>query len=293
MDVGSRDRWDRRLAAIPRRLATGAIVDFFRRTVGLGLTLALGVGVAHAGTLIEFPSFDERAYPSHLFGYLTRPNGAGLFPAVVVLHGCPGFFGGYAEIADQLKSWGYVALAVDSLGSREIGDRCGDGLPAQATDAYAALRYLSQDASVDSARIAVLGYSMGGESALSTVELGPTDRPFPEKFAAAVVYYPSCRGRLAMVNAPTLILIGAQDNVASAASCREMVAQPHDGGAAIDLIVYPGAHHNFNFRVLTYPRSPDRWLEYNEAAALDAEAKVRAFLAVHLSGRSPDQPAAK
>ena len=240
MQAGSPDRVDRRLAAI--------------RATGLGLALVLGVGAAHAGALIEFPSFDERVYPSRLLGYLSRPDGPGPFPAVVVLHGCPGFFAGYVEIADQLKSWGYVALAVDSLGSREIGPRCGDGFPAQATDAYAALKYLSQDASVDAARIAVLGYSMGGESALSTVERGRIDPPFPEKFAVAVVYYPWCRGRSAMVSAPVLILIGAEDNVASAASCREMVAQPHDGGAAIDLIVYPGAHHNFNFRVLTFPR---------------------------------------
>ena len=279
MQAGSPDRVDRRLAAI--------------RATGLGLALVLGVGAAHAGALIEFPSFDERVYPSRLLGYLSRPDGPGPFPAVVVLHGCPGFFAGYAEIADQLKSWGYVALAVDRLGSREIGPRCGDGFPAQATDAYAALKYLSQDASVDAARIAVLGYSMGGESALSTVERGRIDPPFPEKFAVAVVYYPWCRGRSAMVSAPVLILIGAEDNVASAASCREMVAQPHDGGAAIDLIVYPGAHHNFNFRVLTFPRWPGRWLEYNEAAAQDAEAKMRAFLAVHLRGTSPDQPKAK
>jgi len=81
-----------------------------------------------------------------------------------------------------------------------------------------------------------------------------------------------------MVNAPTLILIGAEDNRTPAASCREMVAQPHSGGAAIDLIVYPGANHNFNFRVLTGPRSPGYWLEYNEAAAQDAEEKMRAFL---------------
>jgi dienelactone hydrolase len=267
------------------------MMSFVRRIAVLGL--ALGVGAAHAGALIEFPSFEERAYPSHLLGYLARPDGTGPFPAVVVLHGCPGFFGGYAEIADRLKSWGYVALAVDSLGSREIGPRCGDGLPAQATDAYAALKYLSREPSVDAARIAVLGYSMGGESALSTVERGLIDRLFPEKFAAAVVYYPWCLGRSAIVNAPTLILIGAQDNVASAASCREMVAQRHDGGAAIDLIVYPGAHHNFNFRVLTFPRYPGRWLEYNEVAAQDAEAKMRAFLAVHLGGTSPDQPTAK
>jgi dienelactone hydrolase len=70
-----------------------------------------------------------------------------------------------------------------------------------------------------------------------------------------------------------------------------MVASPHEGGAAIDLIVYPGAHHNFNFRVLTGPRSPGYWIEYNEAAAQDAEAKMRAFLAANLGKAPRDKPA--
>ena len=265
----------------------------FLRIAEVVFALVLFIGAARAGSLIEFANVSDQAQPARLLGYLARPDGVAPFPAVVVLHGCNGFFGGYVEIADQLKAWGYVALLVDSFGPREIGTRCGMGLPAQATDAYAALKYLSQDASVDAARIAVLGYSMGGESALTAVERGPIDPPFPEKFAAAVVYYPWCGGRSAVVNAPTLILIGAEDNRTPAASCREMVALPHSGGAAIDLIVYPGAHHNFNFRVLTGPRSPGYWLEYNEAAAKDAEEKTRAFLATHLAATAPGQPAEK
>ena len=55
-------------------------------------------------------------------------------------------FGHSAVIADRLSSWGYVTLAVDSFGPRGLGiaNRCGRGLPDQAFDAYAALRYLSQ-----------------------------------------------------------------------------------------------------------------------------------------------------
>ena len=96
-----------------------------------------------------------------------------------------------------------------------------------------------------------------------------------------------------MLNAPTLILIGAEDDRTPAAFCREMVAQPHEGGAAIALIVYRGAHHNFNFRVLTGPRSPGYWIEYNEAAAQDAEEKMRAFLAANLGKAPLDKPAAQ
>jgi dienelactone hydrolase len=257
------------------------------------LTVGAGANVAPAGALIEFPNVPDQAKPPRLLGYLARPDGVAPFPAVVVLHGCRGISAGYAEVVDQLKSWGYLALAVDSFGAREIGERCGNGLDEQAIDAYAALKYLSQEPSVDATRIAVLGYSMGGESLLSTVERGLIDRRFPEKFVAAIAYYPWCRGHSAVVNAPTLILIGAEDNRTPAAFCREMVASPHEGGAAIDLIVYPGAHHAFNFRVLTGPRSPGYWLEYNEAAAKDAEEQVRRFLARHLAGAAPVAPAAK
>jgi dienelactone hydrolase len=55
------------------------------------------------------------------------------FPAVVVLHGCSGISSHSARIADRLGSWGYVALAVDSLGLRGIASRCGgSGSPEQA-----------------------------------------------------------------------------------------------------------------------------------------------------------------
>ena len=47
-------------------------------------------------------------------------RGEGPFPAVVVLHGCIGITGHFTGIADRLSSWGYVALAVDSLGPRGL-----------------------------------------------------------------------------------------------------------------------------------------------------------------------------
>jgi dienelactone hydrolase len=62
-----------------------------------------------------------------------------------------------------------------------------------------------------------------------------------------------------------------------------MVAHARPDSAPIALTVYPGAHHGFNFAILQPGRSSfGHWLEYNEPAAKDAEAKVRAFLAAHL-----------
>ena len=107
--------------------------------MAIGLVSLLGAGVAAAGTLVEFPNLPGQT-PEDLSGYLARPdtglaaelgrssNGGGPFPAVVVLHGCIGITGHFTGIADRLSSWGYVALAVDSLGPRGLADRSGVGL---------------------------------------------------------------------------------------------------------------------------------------------------------------------
>ena len=116
----------------------------------------------------------RRNGPTWCVGSIRSPsiqNRPAPYPAVVVLHGCGGFSSHSAKIADQLGSWGYVALTVDSLGPRGIASHCGGGwFLEQAFDAYAALRYLSQLEFVDPVRVAVLGQSMGGSSAIYAVD---------------------------------------------------------------------------------------------------------------------------
>jgi len=163
--------------------------------LAIGLAASLGT-VAHAGALVEFPNLSDHA-PAKLQGYLARPDSglsgmlgsrsdrAGPYPALVVLHGCGGISSHSAGIADRIGSWGYVALAVDSLGPRGIASGCGGRSLDQAFDAYAALHYLSQLNFVDPARVAVLGQSMGGAAALYAVERGLTAQYFDQHFRAA------------------------------------------------------------------------------------------------------------
>jgi dienelactone hydrolase len=216
--------------------------------IGATISSCLTAGAGQAGALIEFPNVSEQSQPTRLLGYLTHPDGTGPFPDVVVLHGCSGFSATSAGIADRLKLLGYVALTVDSLGPRHSSSECGHFFIGQVIDAYAALRYLSQQPFVDPDRIAVLGNSMGGSSASYAVERGAIEKMFARRFRGAIAYYPWCRGHSAIMSAPTLILIGEADDWNPAAACREMVAQPHDDGARVDLYVYPGAYHGFNFR---------------------------------------------
>jgi dienelactone hydrolase len=91
-----------------------------------------------------------------------------------------------------------------------------------------------------------------------------------------------------------LILIGEADEKNPAGQCREMIAHARPDGASITLIVYPGAHHNFDVALFAPGvRYQGFWLEYNEVAARDAEEKTRTFLATHLAETSPGEPTSK
>ena len=110
----------------------------------------------------------------------------------------------------------------------------------------------------------------------------PTAAIARARFIAAIAYYPECRGHSATLIAPTLILIGEEDNANSAQACREMAAFPHGDGADLDLVVYPGVHHAFDVDWFqTGRRVNGHWFEYNEPAASDAWKRVRAFLSTN------------
>jgi dienelactone hydrolase len=198
-----------------------------------------------------------------LHATLYRPDGAGPFPAVVALHDCGGLSQRplteaqvYSEWARLLVANGFVVLFPDSFGSRGIGSQCREpnrkihASRERVSDANAARRWLQGQDYVRGEHISLLGWSNGAVAALWTVR--PTTRPKEDKidFRSAVALYPSCR-RLRetawSARVPTLILIGSADDWTPAAACQQMVADAHDRSARVQLVVYPGAHHEFDW----------------------------------------------
>jgi dienelactone hydrolase len=222
-----------------------------------------------------------------LIGYLSRPDAPGRHPAVVILHGCSGFGTFFPIVADVLKSYGYVALALDSLGELNACTG-GDGDVAEAFDAYAALGWLARQDFVDSEQVALLGFSMGGNATLDAVEtgVGAIEKTQKRHFRAAVAYYPWCRDRAGVMTVPTLILIGAEDDWTLASWCREMMVRRDGKGAPVTMIVYPGATHAFNT-----PGAPRQYMGhhyvYDPQATADAWRQVRDFLQTTLAGLQP------
>jgi len=215
-----------------------------------------------------------------LTGELYRPSGRGPFPAVVLLHPCSGRLPPAIEQADagRYTALGYAVLAVDSFGARGIADGCaGGGASVDVVmDAYGALMHLASLPSVDPDRIALVGYSYGAGVALSAVAFDGPERLFDRQFVAAVAYSPWCPEKLA-VGVPTLILMGERDEWAPPRACEAMMARRNGLGAAMRLIVYPDAYHDFNLK-LAPRRHYGYHLEYDAAADQAAWRETMALL---------------
>jgi dienelactone hydrolase len=244
--------------------------------------------------IVRFPIASAEPHPLLLQGALRRPDGAGIFPAVVLLHGCDGDWRGLDERwGERLAAWGYLALTVDSYGPRGIESTCQGRTPANAAlDAYGALSFLAEQPFVSANRVALLGVDAGGTVTLASIEQGLIEQLFQRKFRAAIAFFPVCSAFTGTTSAPALVLIGDADDWVPADACGTMAAQETDPvgisragdpGAGVHVVIYPGATHGFDDpRLASGKRVLNHWLEYNPVAAERAAQEVRDFLATTL-----------
>jgi dienelactone hydrolase len=266
---------------------------------------------------VSFPSNDAdltKGAPTRLDGLLYRPAGEGPHPGMVLLHGCGGLYRGnsgteptarHREWAERFAAAGYVTLHVDSFGPRGLRAICRTkGRTIQpgierARDAYGALLYLQSRPDVRPDRIGLMGWSNGGSTTLWTVALRAKSRPqnLPHgDFAAAVAYYPGCRAPLESKavwsnRIPLQILVGAADDWTPAAPCEALARREQDRGRPIELVVYPGANHDFDapdlkvrvLRDIATTASGTATIGTEPAARADAMKRVPEFFARHLA----------
>ena len=267
----------------------------------IGSLLAALVVAGTDASAGEFVAIDSgtKAEPVRLIGYLARPQGAGPFSAVVLLHGCGGFHSSMISWADRLSRFGYAALAIDSFGPRGMDDNCGGFFfHEQAADGYAALGYLAARPLARASHVALMGFSMGGGSVLAALEKGLLEQRYAERFRAGIAFYPVCQYASGITTGPVLVLVGDKDDWTPSASCAAMAAGRSELGAprtsgdrsSIELVVYPGVHHSFDQLELSL--APTRGItikghraEFSEEATKDSIVRVRDFLRRTIGGQ--------
>jgi dienelactone hydrolase len=276
--------------ALLRKDEMGALRRFGCGCVGVAALFGLAArgSPALADTLVKFASaapqdhVEVRSDP--IQGYLTKPKGAGPFPAVVLLHSCLGLPAARRSMADTFAGWGYVALFVDDFTTRGVKETCAVDFNEALPDAYGALTFLSRLPYVDPARIAAIGFSQGADTALKIASSRPPASGSADlAFKAAAAFYPPCDNVTnSRLEIPTLILVGGMDDVTPAADCERLAGrQP---GSMVKLIVYPGARHGFdNPEFGAGARLLGMWLAYDREAAQRSRAELRDFLAARVA----------
>lgn len=236
-----------------------------------------------------------------LTGELSKPDGSGPFPAVVLLHGCRGIQPYQRQWASELVEWGYVALLVDSYRPRDIVETCTGSTDAyndvvyvgQARDAHGALTHLQQLPFVDANRIGIVGWP-GGAVLEIAAKLGQSEHS-EGTFQVAVAFYPMCKGMLSgQFVLPVLVLAGERDDWTPAGYCKQMADAAGGSAQPVMLKIYPGAYHSFDDPdvgelwyygdVENTEKQPARGATfgYSAKAHEDAQERVSAFLAEHL-----------
>ena len=140
-------------------------------------------------------------------------------------------------------------------------------------------------------RISLMGWSNGASALLWAVRPQSSSPGALADFRSAIAFYPDCRissGLGWSARVPTLLLIGAKDDVSSPPACRQVVDGARGRSALARIVVYPGAAHDFDRANLPLhaiggapdPASPEHGhLGTDAEARADAQKRVAEWLA--------------
>lgn len=247
-------------------------------------TLLLGMGTAMTPAEVVTATVAYRHGDVELEGFLAYDNALeGRRPAVLVVHEWWGLNNFAREQARRLAALGYVALAVDMYGKgvlAETPDKARALATAITSDQalwrgriQAAVAVVKQDARVDPARVAAIGFCFGGTTVLQLAATG-------EDVAAVVCFHgslpPFSAADAGRTKARLLILHGAADTLIPDTQVNSFVDSLRVGQIDWQLVYYAGAKHGFMNRA-----ADDLKMEgvgYDATAARRAWAQMRAFL---------------
>jgi dienelactone hydrolase len=193
---------------------------------------------------------------------LPRPGNDRL-PAVVILHGSGGVGGFILDWEQYLNSMGVATFVLDSFTGRGIVNTLFDqsqlGRTPMIVDAYRAFEVLARHPRIDPQRIALMGFSSGGQAALyaSLKRFQRLHGPVGQGFAAYIVFYPVCnitfRDDEDVADKPIRIFHGSADDFVPVAPCRAYVKRLKAKGKDVQLTEYAGAGHVFDGRAFKKP----------------------------------------
>jgi carboxymethylenebutenolidase len=250
-------------------------------------------GAAVTADWVQLPSIG-----GEVRGYLALPSGsarpAGGWPCVVMAHENLGVTPHREEVTRRLAGEGFATLTVD-LFSRAGGPPAEYSSPADrrikaflsatddqaVPDVLAGLRFLAGVEGVDATRAGVIGFCMGGGTAIAAALLGDAFKAAVSLYALPVLlpeYATSGRpvDRIAQapaIRCPIQFHVGEQDEVIPLDQVARLDAAARTSGLPVETYTYAGAGHAYH--------DDTHRNHAPEAAALTWE-RALAFFGTHL-----------
>jgi dienelactone hydrolase len=197
----------------------------------------------------------EDGEPVEIEAQLSIPPTDEPVPLVIMVHGCGGAGGAERGWVDDLNEQGYAALLVDSLGGRETSGICvGEGqlnVASPIVDLFRAAEAMAEHPYIDASRMAVMGFSFGGRTAIWSSLNRVRDLYGGSEFAAHIAFYPSTcfiqlEDETEVSDSPIRIFHGTADDWTPIDQCEEYAARMTEEGRDVAVFAYEGAHHGFD-----------------------------------------------
>lgn len=197
--------------------------------------------------------------PVTVDGRLTIPATDEQAPAVIITHGCGGIGGAERGWVDDLVDEGIAVLLLDSFGGRGIATVCFGretvNVGSILVDVFRAAETLDNHEYIDGSRVAVMGLSFGGRTALWSSLTRFQDLYEGRPLQAHIAFYPStCFIRLEneadVSEGPIRIFHGTEDDWTPIDQCQGYVDRLLDAGVDVGLHAFEGALHSFDNETL-------------------------------------------
>ena len=191
-----------------------------------------------------------------MFGSLIFPDEKKeKYPLVICMHGSMGWRGHHHEHSVNFLNNGFAIFRVNSFDARQVvsivEDQIQVTLATVMTDCFNALKILSKHPDIDSSKIFIAGWSLGGSTAIYSAwePLAEKLAPDGERFAGHLAFYPGAfmwPEEMRWSKSPILTLIGADDDYTPAVLIEKLSPAINQNGGNSNLIVYEGGHHSFD-----------------------------------------------
>src|SRR5688500_14759225 len=185
-----------------------------------------------------------------LTGYLADGSGGRPSPAILVAHEGGGLSRHTKQRALRLAELGYVAFALDMFGEEDptlerakaLGRALRMDVPRLRARVAAAFELLCGQANVDPARLAAIGFCMGGAA---VIELARTGAPLVCLVGFHSGFLPGTPEENRAIRARILLCHGAGDPVVTAVQRDAFLAEMDEAGVEWQLHLYGGVGHSF------------------------------------------------